>query len=165
MRFSIDLTEAFILFRSRRDVKAGRLRSPLFGWKPPRPFPPPIIRVVRPLKRVDVAAFIPAHGTRWSPWRRGVPSGVRCAMELKGSTRGLSLDRSPRWIYWLAQGSVNEREKEREEGNPTYSAPLKKIDPFFDSYLFPDLVFRNKEKCYHDIEIQRSKEEEDRRLA
>ena len=56
---------------------------------------------------------------------------------------------------------MNEREKEREEGNPTYSVPLKKID----SYLFPDLVFRNKEKCYHDIEIQRSKEEEDRRLG
>lgn len=91
-----------------------------------------------------------------------MPSGVR---SVNGAERehegGGTVDRSPRWIYWLVQGSMNEREKEREEGNPTYSVPLKKID----SYLFPDLVFRNKEKCYHDIEIQRSKEEEDRRLA
>lgn len=71
-----------------------------------------------------------------------MPSGVR---SVNGAERehegGGTVDRSPRWIYWLVQGSMNEREKEREEGNPTYSVPLKKID----SYLFPDLVFRNKE--------------------
>lgn len=103
MRFSIDLTEACPLLSSfaRRETRELENSSASFSIVRVKTAPaissadhptdsPPVIRVVRSLKRVDVAAFIPAsaRGTRWSPWRRA----FRCAIDCLAGSIG-----SPRW--------------------------------------------------------------------